>query len=330
MYAVVLHDNPRELRVESRPEPSPGPGQAVIASRVVGICRSDIELINGTLDDWLDVRYPLVFGHEWSGEVVAIGKDVTRIKVGDRVTGCGALGNDRWFGVTDNGASAERFTVDASLLQRLPFSMSYEQGALIEPFACVYHGLTAIGGVDPSTNVCVLGAGTIGVFAAAAARACGAQVVVVEPNPLRHRVALQMGASVAIETATLEAVERALGCGPDLVIEAAGASTALASSLEIVASGGRVLFLGLCSAERTLAALRLIQIKNLHMRGSTGAPLAVWEPAIRFLTSATVDLAPVISYRFGLNNIADAFAAARDPAHLKVQIHLGGGYDARQ
>lgn len=320
MRAVVVRKAPRRVEIEPRPEPSPAADQAVVATRVVGMCRSDIDLVDGHLDRWLEVGYPVIPGHEWSGEIVTVTGDVRGIKAGDRVTGCGALGRNRWFGFTDDGAAVERFSIDASLLKRLPAGMSYEQGALIEPFACIFQGLALIGGARPGDRVCVLGADTMGILAAVAVRGCGVSVAVADPDPVRRKVALQMGADAAMPPGDLDAVERVLGSKPNLVIEAAGAPAALAASLEIVADGGRVLFLGLCPAERTPAPMRLIQVKNLYLRGSTGAPFAIWDLAIRFLQSLRTDLSPIICTRFGLESVPDALQNVT--GNLKVHIRV--------
>lgn len=320
MRAVVVRNAPRRVEIESRPEPSLAPGHAVVATKVIGMCRWDIDLVDGRLDRWLDVSYPVVPGHEWSGEVLAVAGDVSGIRAGDRVTGCGALGRNRWFGFTDDGAAVERFATDVSFLKRLPSGMSYEQGALIEPFACIDQGLTLIGGAGQEARVCVLGADITAVLAAVAVCGSGAPVAVVDPDPVRRELALKMGADAAVPPSDLDAVEHALGGKPELVIETAGAPAALAASLEIVAEGGRVLFLGLCPAERAPAPMRLIQLKSLSLRGSAGAPPAIWDPAIRFLESLRADLSPLVSSRPGLDSMPDALANAT--GKLKVHIRV--------
>lgn len=329
--AAVLHEDPRRVSVEPRHLEAPGPEEALIETHAVGICHSDLGLIAGDIDNWMDVTYPVVFGHEWSGEVLAVGAEVTRVGVGDRVTGCGDLGSNHWFGMTSDGALAERFTVPEALLHRLPEGMDHERGALVEPFACVYQGVRAIGLADPGDLVCVVGAGTVGFCALAIAKALGAATLVVEPDPGRRDLALRLGADHVLDpTASPDvagaASELTGGRAADLVIESAGAAPALASALELSAQDGRVLFLGLCSEPLIPAALLLIQQRNLRIAGSTGAPPSIWEPALRFLDGSGIDLTPIVTAHYPLAEVPAALEAARDTtANIKVQVDVASG-----
>jgi 2-desacetyl-2-hydroxyethyl bacteriochlorophyllide A dehydrogenase len=323
--AAVLHRDPRRIGLEAVLLPPIGPHDVLVRTRVVGICRSDIELVDGRLDARMDIAYPLVFGHEWSGEVLETGALVQTLAPGDRVVGCNALGEDRWLGFTSDGAAAERFVVDARLVHRIPEAMSDACGALVEPFACVYQGIRTIGGADPSHVACILGAGTIGLCALLAVRALGAEALVVEPSAERRATALRLGADAAIdpmaEDLAAAAAARSLGRGPDLVIEASGAPGALASALELAPEHGRVLFLGLCPEPAISAPLALIQERRLRVAGSNGAPPEIWAPALRFLEQAGSDLSPLVTATFPLARVREAFEAARDVrANLKVQL----------
>jgi L-iditol 2-dehydrogenase len=324
--AVWVHDDPRRLSVEEFTLPDPGPREVLVETRSVGICHSDMELLEGHLDGWMDISYPVVFGHEWSGEVLSVGPEVDVIAAGDRVTGCTALGNNRWFGLTAHGAAAERFVVSVDLLHVLPDSMSWEQGALCEPFACVYQGFQAIGGADPSHSVFIVGGGTIGQFALSAAHACGAHTVMVELSGERRKLARRLGANAVLDPTSVDdlgeaAAELTEGRGADLVIEAAGAGKALASTFELAGRNGRILFLGLCAEPLIPAPIRLIEEKDLTIRGSTGAPPEIWQPTLRFLDRSRLDLSPVVTSRFDLEAADQAFDAARD-LERNIKVHL--------
>lgn len=239
----------------------------LVRTHTVGICHSDLDLLDGQLDAWLEIDYPLVFGHEWSGDVVEVGSSVKAVKPGDRVTGCAALGGNRWFGTATNGAAAERFIVPEHLLYRLPASMSYEQGALVEPFACAYQGIRTIGGADPSDSVCIVGAGTIGLCSLVAARSLGAEVLVIEPSANRREMALNLGADAVLDPTDKDDLvnltsDLLQGHRPDLIIEAAGAPAALATALQISSQNGRVLFLGHCAASETRARVGLTRTQS--------------------------------------------------------------------
>jgi L-iditol 2-dehydrogenase len=326
--AAVVRDDPRRVIVEQWALPELGTHDVRVRTRSVGICHSDMELVDGHLDGWMDISYPVVFGHEWAGDVVEIGEEVTNVSVGDRVTGCTDLGNNEWFGLTFPGAAAERFTIADELLHRIPDAMDYERGAMVEPFACVYQGLKVIGGADPSDAVCVVGAGTIGLCTLLAAKALGARTLVVEPSADRRALAADLGADAVLDPVGVDDLKAAStealgGRGATLVVEAAGAGPALASALELSSYRGRVLFLGLCSDPAITCGLRLIQERNLRVAGSTGAPPEIWDGALRFLERTNLDLTPLITSRYPLDRATEAFAAARDTrSNLKVHIQV--------
>src|SRR5262249_45326245 len=117
---VLVHSDPRRVAYGEVELPPPGPGDVVVEPPAVGVCRSALELADGRLDAELDVRYPLVFGHEWSGVVLEPGEQAGTWRAGDRVVGAGDLAPRAWFGFARHGAASERFTVPAHLLHRLP------------------------------------------------------------------------------------------------------------------------------------------------------------------------------------------------------------------
>lgn len=324
--AVIVGDAPRGVTVETWEVPRPGPGEVVVQTQAVGICASDLELVDGYLDSWMDITYPVVMGHEWSGDVVEIGPDVANVAAGDRVTGCNDLGGNRWFGLTHHGAAADRFVVPAELLYRLPDSMSYPQGALIEPFACAFQGLAAIGGADASDSAIIIGGGTIGQCVLAAVRAMGARTLVSEPTAERREFATRMGADAVLDpTAAGELAEAAQeftgGGGAHLVVEASGVAPGLASAFDFVGYGGRILFLGLCPDPSIPAGIKYIQEKNLSIRGSTGAPPAIFPPALRFVEHSGLDLTPLVTTSYPLHEAPEAFEAARGSA-ADIKIHM--------
>ncbi len=324
--AVIVGDAPRGVTVETREVAAPGPGEVVVETQAVGICASDLELVDGYLDSWMEVTYPVVMGHEWSGDVVDVGPDVANVAPGDRVTGCNDLGSNRWFGLTHHGAAAERFLVPAELLHRLPDSMSYALGALVEPFACAYQGLTAIGGADASDSAIIIGGGTIGQCVLAAVKAMGARTMVSEPTPERREFATRMGADAVLDpTATNDLAEAARefteGRGADLVVEASGVAPGLASAFDFVGFEGRILFLGLCPEPSISAGIKYIQEKNLTIRGSTGAPPEIFPPALRFVDNSGLDLTPLVTTSYPFDEAPEAFDAARSSV-TDIKIHM--------
>src|SRR5690349_17893130 len=162
--------------------PAIGDDEVLLASRSVGICHSDVELLAGRYI--IPFEYPVIPGHEWSGEVVRAGRDVRQLGVGDRVVGECVIGEDH-FGFSISGAAAEFFVAKESWLHVLPDNLSWTQGALVEPFSCGYYATVRADNLDASDTVVVLGAGPIGLGVVAAAAGHGAKVVVAEPSTAR-------------------------------------------------------------------------------------------------------------------------------------------------
>jgi L-iditol 2-dehydrogenase len=324
--AVLFEKEPRrDVRYAPVEVPQLGPEDVLVRSKVVGVCRSDIELLEGHLDAQLGVPYPVVPGHEWSGEVVEVGAAVTNVKPGDPVVGECVIAPNHWFGFTYNGAAAEMFVAPSSLLHRLPESLTYEQGALVEPFTIAYRAIRDSGWLDAADVVAIVGAGMIGQCALSVARAMGAVTVVVEPNTNRAGLAERMGADVVINPAGQEdlgkAVQRTTGSdGADLVIEASGNAKGLASTLELARFAGRITNIGICADRSVSAPLGLIQAKDLSVRGTTGSP-GVWPQALRFVERHEIDLSPVVTQTLTFERAAEALRAAND-TETNVKVHI--------
>ena len=212
-------------------------------SRNVGICHSDFELYEGRYI--IPVSYPIIPGHEWSGEVAEVGSAVTTLRTGDRVVGeCVVNNGDDHFGFSISGADAEYFVAKASWLHRIPDELSFSQGAFVEPFSVAYNAAVAAGGIDASDEVAVIGGGPIGLLCALAAATMGGSVTLIEPQPHRRALGLEIGARQAIDPTAGDLSEQAAeatgGRGFDVVIEAAGVPAAMASAFPIAALGARV------------------------------------------------------------------------------------------
>jgi L-iditol 2-dehydrogenase len=324
--AVLIETEPRrEVRYAPIEVPELGSEDVLIRSKVVGVCRSDIELLEGHLDAQLGVPYPVVPGHEWSGEVVQVGDAVTNVEPGDPVVGECVIAPNHWFGFTYNGAAAEVFVAPSHLLHRLPESLTYEQGALVEPFTIAYRAIRDSGWLDAADVVAIVGAGMIGQCALSVARAMGAVTVIVEPNSNRADLAARMGADVILDPSEHpdlgKAMQEATGSGgANLVIEASGNPNGLASTFELARFAGRITNIGICADSRVSAPLGLIQAKDLSVRGTTGSP-GVWPQALRFVERHEIDLSPVVTETFTFEQAADALRAAND-TETNVKVHI--------
>jgi L-iditol 2-dehydrogenase len=303
--------------------PEPGPGEVLVRSRVVGVCHSDLELLAGRYI--IPIRYPIIPGHEWAGEVAAAGPGVEGFRAGDPVVGecvVGPGGRDH-FGFSISGAAAEHFIARAEWLHKIPPHLTFTQGALVEPFSVAYAAVRT-GVIDPSDRVAVLGGGPIGLLSAMAAVGRNAAVMLIEPRPDRRAKGLELGVSHAIDPAAGDLPEqvRELTDGRlfDVVIESAGHPEAMAQALTIAGDHGRIVYVGIDVGSKVPAELGLIQARSLRIQGIVGSA-GVWPQAIRFLGSGVVDPSPVVTARYPLGTAVEALGAASlGSGNIKVHI----------
>lgn len=308
--------------VAELPVPEIGDDEVLVAARSVGVCHSDIDLLEGRYI--IPIRYPIIPGHEWAGQVAKVGARVTEFAPGDRVVGECVIGDDH-FGFSISGAAAEFFVARPAWLHRLPDELSYTMGALVEPFSCAYYALVRAGNVNASDTVVVLGAGPIGLAVTAAAAAMGARTVAVEPDPHRRRTALQLGATHAVHPDEIDALLGDLthGRGADVVVEVSGRPAVMARALELAGFKGRVAYVGINVGDEAPARLGLIQSKELKITGSIGSP-GVWPDTLRFLANSRIDMTPLVTQRFDVDHALDALDAAHHPqTTIKAHIELG-------
>jgi L-iditol 2-dehydrogenase len=321
---ALVFEGPEQASVAERDIPEIGPDEVLVRSHVVGICHSDFELYEGRYI--IPVSYPIVPGHEWSGEVVETGANVVGLTAGDHVVGecvVGPGGRDH-FGFSIDGADSEYFVARGEWLHRLPEELSYTQGALVEPFSVAYNATLCAGGVDPSDTVAVLGGGAIGLLCVMAAAANNAAVVCVEPEASRRARALDVGARTALDPTADDfrdaVADTTHGRGFDAVIEAAGSPAAMAQALDVAGLGGRVAYVGINIGAEVPAPLGLIQSKALRLQGLIGSA-GHWPTTIRFLASGVIDPTAIVTASYPLEEGLAALDAARDTA-TNVKVHI--------
>jgi L-iditol 2-dehydrogenase len=295
--------------------------EVLLASRAVGICHSDIELLEGRYI--IPFSYPIIPGHEWAGEVIDVGSKVTELAPGDRVVGECVIGVEH-FGFSISGAAAEFFVAKAAWLHRIPDSLSWTQAALIEPFSCGYYATIRADNLDASDTVVVFGAGPIGLGVVAAAATKGARVIIAEPAAARVALARQLGASEAVDPTTdtfLDEVQDVTdGLGASVVIEASGRPPAMAAALEVAGFQARLVNIGIDVGGSATARLGLIQSKELQVRGIIGSP-GVWPQTIRFMARTGLDLSPLVTSTFDLADADKAIATVmEDRSQVKVHV----------
>lgn len=337
---ALLFTEPGKMKVAEIAQPEIGPDEVLIKSKAVGICRSDFDLLQG--DYFLPLHWPIIPGHEYSGTVEEVGRDVTAFQPGDRVVGecavewestcqqdatgavvCGTVGKD--FGFTIDGAMAEYTKAKATWLHRLPDNLSFTEGALVEPFTIGYYALANIGGVDPADTVLILGAGVIGLSVLIAAKGKGARTIVVDRQANRLDLARELGTDAVVDTSETDLIEGVMdltgGKGANVTVEAVGADPLMQRLFDLTAQAGRVSITGLNFNDELQVPLYKVQQKELTVKGNTGSRF-VWQRALEFLSQIKPDLSRLRSHEFALDDAPDAFNTAENPADaIKVHIH---------
>lgn len=323
MKTVVLVE-PYHFEVQERPAPEPGPGEALLRVRVVGICGSDLHAYHGSQPFLI---YPRVLGHELSAEIVALGPEFPAdrgLAVGDRVCvdlviNCGTcypcrVGrpnccvNIKVMGVHVDGGMAEMLTAPADRLYKVPDSIGDEEAALVEPLTIGCQAV-ARGDVASGETVAVLGAGPIGLVSLLAAKARGARVLISDLLDSRLDLARSLGAEVAVNSSRDDlgkaVADFTSGEGANVVIEAVGIPATVYAALDVVSAAGRVVLLGLGSKPVEIVPTALIR-KELDIRASRMNSRRFPE-AIDLIARARLPLGELITHRMLLASAADAF-----------------------
>ncbi|MDR6224272.1 L-threonine 3-dehydrogenase [Desmospora profundinema] len=327
MRALVKHYAGFGAELREVPIPAPKPGEALIKVKATTICGTDVHIYGW--DDWAASRVqpPYVFGHEFSGEVVEVGEGVTHVAVGDHVSAethivCGSCPqcrrgeahvcvNTEIIGVDRDGCFAEYAVMPAGNLWKNPQGVAPEVASAMEPMGNAVH--TALSGPIAGRTVAVIGCGPIGVMAVAVAKASGASAVIaLDINEYRLDLAGKMGASHLVHSMEEDPVERVRsitsGHGADVVLEMSGNPTAIRQGFSMLTYGGRVSLLGLPTRPIELDVTNELVFKGAQVHGIVGRRMyETWQQTAGFLSSGQVDLTPMITHRFSMDEYEEAF-----------------------
>ena len=255
-----------------------------------------------------------------------VGRNVVGLAKGDRLVGeCVIKTPERMhhFGFSMDGADREFFAARPEWLHKLPDAVDDAKGALIEPFTCGYYAVLRNRGTNASETVVVSGGGTIGLVSAAAAIGMGVRVIVVDPVPLRRDIARRLSADTTVDPSAVnavEAVQEMTRGGAHLVIEATGHASSLANVFDHARAERRVSMVGINFGQKFPVELGKIQSKDLTVRGCIGSP-GVWPSAIRFLERTGIDLSPIQTHSFALDDALTALEQGKTP-HEAVKVTL--------
>ncbi|MGI6160449.1 MAG: zinc-dependent alcohol dehydrogenase [Christensenellales bacterium] len=338
---VLMYYGPENMKVAEQPEPSPKDNEVKLKMLYVGICGSDVHGYLGTTGRRTP---PMVMGHEFSAEVVEIGKNVTKFKVGDIVTAlpiynCGecpnclegainACDNREFMGTMDvDGAFAEYLCCDENIVYKLPDTLDSKVGALLEPFAVAYH---AVGRAMPleGKNVMVIGAGTIGLLVMMIAKHFGAKnIVVTDLSDDRLDAAKKFGADITINSGNTnvgEALEaEGLRKSIDVTFEAVGITPTAQQSVEYVRNRGTVVWVG-NSAQMININMQQIVTRELSVLGTYIYIVKDYVESIELLDSGKIDISGLISDVVGMDEAEDMFKllAAGDTTKIKILVDM--------
>ncbi|MEM1437863.1 MAG: L-threonine 3-dehydrogenase [Pseudomonadota bacterium] len=325
MKALTKKHAEKGIWLEDIAEPEYGPNDVLIRVKKTAICGTDIHIYRW--DEWAQktIPVPMAVGHEFSGEIVAMGSEVRGYEIGDRVSAeghitCGVCRNCRagrrhlcmntiGVGVNRPGAFAEYIAVPAFNVFKLPDSITDEIAAMLDPFGNATH--TALSFDLVGEDVLITGAGPIGIMACAVAKHVGARhIVITDLNEYRLKLAEKMGATLTLnitESSVREAMD-GLGMteGFDVGLEMSGNGEAMRQLLRSMHHGGKVALLGIPPADTAIDWNEII-FKGLELKGIYGREMfETWYKMAAMLQSG-LDLSPMITHRFAVDDYREAF-----------------------
>jgi (R,R)-butanediol dehydrogenase/meso-butanediol dehydrogenase/diacetyl reductase len=332
MKSAIFHCPGTPLSIESVPDPTPNPNQVVIRVNRCGICGSDLKMT--------EVGSPVLYaagaalGHEYAGEIVALGKDVKHLVIGERVTampvaGCGhcaaclaeeplSCSECRYL----MGGFSEYTLAEARYVAKLPRSLSHSDGALVEPLACGSQAVR-LAQVDPGARVLVMGAGPIGLAAIYWARRAGCQRIVAAALSRRNaEIASLMGASnFVLQGDSLKAAAlQHLGSSPDVVFECAGAPGLVGQAIELVAPRGTIVSAGMCFAPEHFVSGSAL-MKQIRLQFSMGYNMGDFRRSIGALEAGFVEPRAMLSETIELAALPQTLEALRtEKSRCKVMV----------
>lgn len=344
MLAAVFHGL-KDIRIEEVEQPAVGPDEALLKVRAATICGTDLRTYASGHHQVGGARR--IFGHEVAGDVVAVGAAATGLKVGQKIAvapnaGCGCCwqciqGNNHLcdslvsLGMNVDGAFAEYMRVPARYIRggnavEIPEGVTYAEAALVEPCSCVYNGISAVR-IEPGDVVAIIGAGPIGIMHLLMARLSGARrVIISEMSEERLEQALTFGADLTVNPESRDVAEAVRevsgGQGANVVIVAAPSPDAQMQALELIAARGRINFFGGLPRGNEFIRFNsnLIHYKEVMVTGTSGSNNYQYRRTMEIVASGRIKLEPLLSARFPLARVDEAFALAASRKALKVAV----------
>jgi threonine 3-dehydrogenase len=340
MQAVVKAHAAPGIELREVPVPTPGPGEVLVRVEAASVCGTDLHIYNW--DPWAQGRIhpPLIPGHEFCGIVAGVGRGVTTVKDGDKVSAemhvaCGKclqcrIGEAhicqhvRILGVDADGAFASYAIIPETNIWKLNPAIPHEWASLLDPLGNAVH--TVLAGAIAAQTVAVTGCGAIGLFSIAVAKACGAaKVFAIEVNGHRRSVAATMGADLVLDPATDKVEEQIMdatgGTGVDVLLEMSGHPAAMRQGFSLLRTGGRASLLGIPSRPVEIDFARDIIFKGATVQGINGRKMfETWFQMEALLAAGKLNLDPVITHRVKLREFSQAMQLLQSGDAIKVVL----------
>lgn len=342
MKALIKDSPERGATLTEIPVPRPGQNDLLVRVKAAAICGTDIHIFRWNAYASSRIRLPLLFGHEYAGEVVEVGRSVTAFQVGDRVaaethvpcghcyqctTGLQHICKDmKILGVHLDGAFSEYALLPSVCAWKLDPSIPDDIGATMEPFGIGVHALSKTR--PAGRTVVVFGCGPIGIYAQMVARMSGARRVIgVDLARERLELAGRMGTDYLLDAANTDPAREVdritAGAGADIVVELTGNAAAAVAAARCLRRGGDLVLVGLYSEPVALDLTNDVIYKEANVYGVTGRIMwDSWWSAQEMLVGGKLDLAPVITHRFPLEEYARAFELAESGSTGKIIFNL--------
>ena len=329
----IYYATARKIEVKNDlPKPVIESDEVLIKVKYCGICGSDVGSYSA-----LGMCLPqIILGHEFSGDIAEVGENVKKLKIGDRVTanpnipcldcdfcakGLEVMCILNTIGVSRNGALAEYINVRADRVHLLPESITYEEGAIIEPISNAVQAVKLSGFIIGKTAA-VLGAGTIGLMTLQVLKAAGASAVyVIEPVESRQKLALDLGAEQVFEpkrwSKIIKLTEKQ---GPDFIFDCVGLPETIMTSMQLVKRGGTVMIIGMHTQPFEMKGFLQLMSKNITMKGMFLADQDSFLTSIDLLERKKVNVKPVITKHIKIDDVPEMFETLVTPPHDEIKV----------
>jgi len=334
MKAAVWYGG-KDIRIEDLPTPKIKDDEVLVRVKAVSICGSDLHAYRGVSKRRIP---PLVMGHEFSGEIVKLGRTVNGLKEGERVVlepvlSCGKCAmcqrgrsniceNIRLVGLHLSGAFSEYVPIPASKCHKLPDAVSFEEASLVEPLAVAVHAVN-LASLEKGEDIGILGSGAVGLMTLQVVNNIGAEkLFAIDTLEYRLELAKKLGATTTINGKKEDPIKEVLAHGGvNTVFEAVGHQKTVQQALSMVRKGGKVVIIGMLEAIMELDMLD-VTVKEIQIRGSYGYTTKDFKQALNLIVSKKVNVKPLITHVLPLNNIVKGFNILAEGKEKVIKVIL--------